>query len=493
MGQEQGSRGGRRDRKGTQQTPRIAPGAYPEDLEAERWCLASLHGAGDDPVVVDHINDLQEEDFSHPNHRAVFSAIRLVVQSQDRVDLLSIKKALIREGRIDDVGGFAGLQEILHGGESGDLGAIVRTLKQHTKRRRLLDLSESVGEKARRGVDDPDEVIDSAVANLMRIGQVDQRSGDPQALSVIGGDATERLLAQMSGQRVTGVRVGWRTLDDMTQGFKGGNLIILAARPGIGKTALALSWLHRAALLKDAHAGCMFSLEMSLDELWARMLSLHSGLNLQDLKRAHPPEAQIHEAVKRAMRELQSLPLSLSDKASLTVPQIRNSLKKIMGSGKRVDWALIDYLQLLRSPEGSFAARQNESNRIAEISRDLKLMAKDLDIPVIVLSQLNREVEHRHGRPQLSDLRDSGAIEQDADIVMFIHRKTNQQAVELDGSQNQGELIIAKHRNGPCGTIPIMFKPECTLYREMERWSMGDDHYQSLAHASDDFNDFALP
>jgi len=206
---------------------------------------------------------------------------------------------------------------------------------------------------------------------------------------------------------------------------------------------------------------------MSYEEVFLRLLSAQSETNMKDLQSGRAADKMDH--VLRSRDVLTKLPLYICDQASITVPLIQNMIRKQGSQNNRpIDFVIIDYLQLLSSPESSRGAKQNEAVRIGEISRGLKLMAKDFNIPVVVLSQLNREVEHRTGgRPQLSDLRDSGAIEQDADMVAFIHRKTATSAADVP--DNSAELIVAKHRNGPTATIPLHFKGEYAMYKELIR------------------------
>jgi replicative DNA helicase len=206
---------------------------------------------------------------------------------------------------------------------------------------------------------------------------------------------------------------------------------------------------------------------MSHEEVFMRLLAAQSQTNMKDLQSGRASGRM--ENVLKARDELVQMPLFICDRASITVPQIQNMIvKQGSQSNRKVEFVLVDYLQLLSSPEGSRGAKQNEAVRIGEISRGLKLMAKDFGIPVVVLSQLNREVEHRTGgRPQLSDLRDSGAIEQDADMVAFIHRKMMPSATEEPDPS--AELIVAKHRNGPTAIIQLHFQGEFAMYREMVR------------------------
>ncbi len=255
-------------------------------------------------------------------------------------------------------------------------------------------------------------------------------------------------------------------LDALTQGFQPGNLIVLAARPGIGKTALALNWVLAAAK-KRGICGAFFSLEMSQEEVFLRMLASQARVNLKRIQAGEFPD-EAKERLREAGNELLQLPIYISDQASITVPQIQSMvIKQGTQSNRRVEFLVVDYLQLISSPDGSRASKQNEATRVGEISRGLKLLAKDQGIPVVVLSQLNREVEHRAGgRPQLSDLRDSGAIEQDADMVAFIHRRMVAKSDE-EPPDNTAELVIAKHRNGPTKIIKLLFEGEFAQYREL--------------------------
>jgi replicative DNA helicase len=276
----------------------------------------------------------------------------------------------------------------------------------------------------------------------------------------------QKLLERLEGRGSSGLRTGFSRLDILTQGFQPGNLIILAARPGIGKTSLALNWLRNVAEKHHAHVA-FFSLEMSKEEVFSRLLSSHSRVDLQTVARGNFDEA-IQATLIASRDALSQLPVFICDRAAITVGEISAMLNQLCSrENQQLDLLIVDYLQLISSPQDSRAARQTEAVRIGEISRSLKILAKELNIPVVVLSQLNREVEHRDsGRPKLSNLRDSGAIEQDADIVMFIHRKARRGDDEDDNRNT--ELIISKHRNGPTGVIPLYFEGEITQYRELD-------------------------
>jgi len=285
-------------------------------------------------------------------------------------------------------------------------------------------------------------------------------------LGPIDGESSRRKTRSSCGIAwEPGTRSGYHAI---TQGFQPGNLIILAARPGIGKTALALNWLLRAAQYHKA-SGAFFSLEMSKEEVFNRLLSAHSTINMKAVQ-AGTFDEEIQARLLRSRDALLEMPIYINDQAGITVREITAMVDRHLSrSNQKLDLLIVDYLQLMSSPDSSRAAKQSEAVRIGEISRGFKLLAKDHHMPVVVLSQLNREVEHRQGgKPQLSDLRDSGSIEQDADMVMFIHRKMKA-VLEGEEEDRSAELLISKHRNGPTGAVALYFEGEYARYRELER------------------------
>jgi len=368
------------------------------------------------------------------------------------------------------VGGFTGLTDILMAEDVERPQVLADLIRRKAKLRRLVHLGAQLVRQAAEEDETPDVLVDQTAQSLFHLAQGDAKTKGLLPIKAVADDAMTRLADRMEGRLSTGIRVGFQRFDDLTQGFQPGNLIVLAARPGIGKTALALNWILRAAEGRDnrpGHCGAFFSLEMSHEEVFLRLLAAKSTTNMKDLQSGRASNQM--EKVLESRNALVQMPLFICDQASITVPHIQNMVVK-QGSqnNRKVEFVIVDYLQLISSPEGSRGAKQNEAVRIGEISRGLKLLAKDFGIPVVVLSQLNREVEHRTGgRPQLSDLRDSGAIEQDADMVAFIHRKMMPSS---EGPpDNTAELIIAKHRNGPTGIIPLYFQGEYAMYRELER------------------------
>jgi replicative DNA helicase len=446
------------------------PERLPEDIDAERSFLATCCAPGAGFVASEAVFTLAEDDFVHPAHRAVFRALKTLIEAQVEVNSLTLKDALDQDDNLNKVGGYPGLVELLAGEDVERPQVLADVIRRKAKLRRLVHLGAQLVRQAAEEDEAPELLVDQTAQSLFHLAQGDAKAKGLLPIQTVADEAMERLAERMEGRLSPGIRVGFSRFDELTQGFQPGNLIVLAARPGIGKTALALNWILRAAQERDGrpgHCGAFFSLEMSHEEVFMRLLSAKSQTNMKDLQAGKSANRIDH--VLKTRDELVQMPLFISDLASITVPQIRNMVvKQGSQSNRKIEFVIIDYLQLLSSPEGSRGAKQNEAVRIGEISRGLKIMAKDFGIPVVVLSQLNREVEHRTGgRPQLSDLRDSGAIEQDADMVAFIHRKMIASVEDADLSS--AELIVAKHRNGPTAIIPLHFQGEYAMYRELVR------------------------
>ncbi|GLH72601.1 replicative DNA helicase [Geothrix limicola] len=447
------------------------PERLPEDIDAERSFLATCCAPGAGFVASEAVFMLSEDDFVHPAHRAVFRALKTLIEAQVEVSSLTLKDALDQDDSLNKVGGYPGLVELLAGEDVERPQVLADVIRRKAKLRRLVHLGAQLVRQAAEEEEAPELLVDQTAQSLFHLAQGDAKAKGLLSIEAVADEAMERLADRMEGRLSPGIRVGFSRFDELTQGFQPGNLIVLAARPGIGKTALALNWILRAAQDRDGrpgHCGAFFSLEMSHEEVFMRLLSAKSQTNMKDFQSGKASGRMDH--VLKTRDELAQMPLFISDLASITVPQIRNMVvKQGSQSNRKIEFVIIDYLQLLSSPEGSRGAKQNEAVRIGEISRGLKIMAKDFGIPVVVLSQLNREVEHRTGgRPQLSDLRDSGAIEQDADMVAFIHRKMVA-TTDGDADLSSAELIVAKHRNGPTAIIPLHFQGEYAMYRELVR------------------------
>jgi replicative DNA helicase len=306
-------------------------------------------------------------------------------------------------------------------------------------------------------------IVDNAGETLSKIVETSQK-GALEHISKISERVFPTICDRMNGIKTVGYKIkDWNKLNQITHGFLPGQLIILAARPGVGKSALALNWLARAC--ESGHKCALFSLEMSGEECFKRILADYAAADIRTMQEDR--DTNIFARVKGYENTVKEKPIWISDRASITVLEIKSQIDKFILQIGHKPLVVIDYLQLITSNSNN--PNKSEALRIAEITRSLKIIAKDCGVPIILLSQLNRDVEKRQGnRPQLSDLRDSGAIEQDADLVFFIHRdmKTN--------SENT-DLILAKHRNGPIFDFTLKFYPGISRYEEIERQTNPDE------------------
>ena len=422
------------------------PEKLPEDIESERSLLATLCAPGAETQAAEVVPALRDDDFVHPHHRLTFRALRSLLSEQSEVSVITLRDAVVRMGEGDRLP-FTTLVEILGGEDVMRPQVLADILRRKASLRRLIHLGAKLVRQASGEEGSPEALIEQASSELVDLAQGKTHKG-LKLLADVGDQALARIREVAEGRRSAGIGTGLPRLDEMTGGgFKPGELIILAARPGVGKTTLAMEWAQRAA--DRAGTVAFFSLEMSESELWNRMAANQAGIPSHRLKTGHLSGFEWSK-LEAAKDDLQQLPLLVNDQAEISVPEIRGQVDRAIARFGSVGLVVVDYLQLISSQRGSQAARQNESVRVAEISRGLKLLAKDRGVPVVVLSQLNRESEKRQGgRPQLSDLRDSGAIEQDADVVAFLHRKIT----PGDDQDTSAELIIAKQRSGPTGVI----------------------------------------
>lgn len=434
----------------------------PEDLEAERSLLATLCAPGADRKAAELVDVLQPADFHHPNHRRVYQALRGLVLKGTEISTVALLDALGKEAR--PVGGMVGLVDILQGGEEvGRPEVLCDLLVKHRKRRELIRIGAQVAQQAQEGESSPESIADGAAMALAVLQGCRTGSG----LSGVG-EACPGVLEALQGANTPGTLSGFDRLDGLTQGFQPGQLILLAARPGIGKTSLALNWSLNAA--SSCGWVAYFSLEMTRGELARRLACNLGSVPQRAVKERRLTQGQM-EAFLRAMAALDRMPLLINDSASVTAAEIRAQvLREATRRGAPPALVVVDHLSLVASPEASRS--KNETQRLAEISWALKVLAKDVQTPVVALSQMSREIEKDKRKPRLSDLRDSGALEQDADIVAFIHRDPKPQ---MGGEPDRGAtLIVAKHRDGELDEIPMEFQGGFCRYEEAAPRSTGE-------------------
>ncbi len=437
----------------------------PQSLESEKAYLGALMIR---PEGMVESNDLVSADaFYAEKHRIIFRAMLALYQKNEPIDIESVRAKLSDENQLDSVGGIGYLAEL-----AADVPAASnarhyasQVQKKHMLRS-LIDAGEFVSELGYDEATDLDETLDKAEKKVYEVTSTPTMAKfTPLGDSLKGAwERLEHLHEHKDEMR--GVRSGFKDLDNMLAGFQKSDLIILAARPSMGKTSLALDIARQAAIQHKATVG-IFSLEMAAQQLIDRMVAAEARVNSWSLRTGHINDQGDWDRIRDAYDRLGQAPIYISDEPAQNILKMRATarrLKKETG----LDMIIVDYLQLM-VPTNSRAA-DNLVQQVTEISRSLKQLAREMDVPVIALSQLSRAVEQRGGRPRLSDLRDSGSIEQDADVVMFIHRedKINKES----DRPNIAEILIEKHRNGPVGKVELYFDDKRTTFQSLEKADM---------------------
>jgi replicative DNA helicase len=439
----------------------------PANPEAEQSVLGAILVR---PEVMDRVADLlTPKDFYRQAHSRIYQAILDLYNRHEPVDLVSVTALLKERGHLEGVGGpvfLAGLSEQVGFAANADYYA--RLVHDKAVLRRLLDCSQEIAGACLAPVENVEEFLDWAEHRVFQIAEAKIRLGFHPIEELVNKEMeTLTAIWHREAGRITGVPSGFKDLDNLTAGFQKSDLIIIAARPSMGKTALALNIAFNAAYPKEENKPvpvAFFSLEMSKEQLVRRLLSSEGHIDASHLRRAFLTD-QEWEDIQGAAGKLMDAPIYIDDTPAATVLEIRGKSRRLKAEGK-LGLVIVDYLQLMRG-RGDAPSREQE---ISEISRSLKALAKELAVPVIALSQLSRKVEDRdkYKRPILSDLRESGAIEQDADVVLFIYRDE----VYREDSPDKGtaEVKIGKQRNGPSGqTIKLSFREKFTRFDNLER------------------------
>ncbi|RJX17491.1 MAG: replicative DNA helicase [Desulfobulbus sp.] len=435
-------------------TSRMVP---PQNLEAEQAVLGTI--LLQDNSLVKIIELLEPEDFYREAHKTIFRAMLQLFENREPYDLISLTNLLRDQNKLDLVGGpayLASLTDVIP--FSGTLIHHANIIRQKSILRRLIQTSNDVATRCYQEQDDIDRLVDEAEQTIFEIASTKKTQGfQPMSKIVPRAFARVELLFERK-EHITGQATGFNELDHMTAGFQPSDLVILAARPSMGKTALAMNFVQHAAVV-DKKPVAVFSLEMSMDQLALRMLCSLGKIDSQRIRtgRLKPRD---WENLNRATGYLSDAPIFIDDSPGLSVLEMRAKARRLK-SEHDLGLVVIDYLQLMRG-RGNI---ENRAQEISEISRSLKAMAKELDVPVIALSQLNRSLESRPDkRPKLSDLRESGAIEQDADVIIFIYRDDVYRPSEDNPNRNIAEIIIGKQRNGPIGTVKLTFLAQYTSF-----------------------------
>lgn len=430
----------------------------PQDVEAEKAVLSSI--LLEDACLHTVYTELKPDDFYHPAHRILYQAMIALKEANLPVDLLTLSDWLTQQKMLDAIGGAVTLAEIAdYEATAANVVHHARLVREKSLRRTLIGTATEIVELGFEGGESADGLLDLAQHRMFEVGQARGRASFSE-LRVEAHAAMDFIDAlKARGGDVTGLKTGFASLDKTTGGLQPGELIILAARPSMGKTALALN-VARNAAVDYGKKVAIFSLEMTTRSLVLRLLAAEAKVE-SGAFRSGDISLTRYVALQKAAAQLSTAQLFIDDGSAATIFEIRSKSRRLQAE-HGLDLVIVDYLQLARS-DGTAERREQE---ISEISRGLKGLAKELDIPVLALSQLNRGPESRSDkRPMLSDLRESGAIEQDADLIAFIYRDE----VYNKETEDEGiaEIIIAKQRNGPTGTERLRFEGRYTSFTDL--------------------------
>ncbi len=445
----------------------------PSNVYAERMVLGSV--LMNDEKFVNVAATLQPDDFSLDKHRRIFRRMLELYDRQEKIDHVTLANELMRYGELESVDGVSYLVSLDEGlPELFNLDSYVQIVKDKATLRQMIFASQEIMQRCFVGEEEPKKLVEAAEESFLRLGEARSHDDLISAKDVI--DQTEGGVDAMlnPASRVQGTGTGFYRYDEMTGGLHGGELIILAARPAMGKTALALNMaLHIATKQRNRKSVAVFSLEMSSEALMTRLICSQANVDQQRFRIGVLNEDEMSR-LKQGAADIYDAPLYIDDGSNTTLMDIRAKVQKLATQIKRENGAplglvIVDYLQLMAAP--NLGRNSNRVQEVSALSRGLKLMSKDLDVPFLVLSQLSRAPDQRQGdhRPLLSDLRESGSIEQDADIVNFIFRPEEYNKEQRHDLRGQAELIIAKQRNGPTGKVPLFFIHEFTKFVNPEQ------------------------
>ena len=433
----------------------------PHSIEAERSVLGAI--LVENAAINRAQEILKEDDFYRDQHRKIFKVMNDLSEKTSAIDPVTVKEELSRAGQLDSVGGPAYIASLLDGvPRSANVEYYARIVKEKAVLRHLIDAGGRIVATAYEASQDPDDILDQSERLIFQIAQDRLREGFVPMKAI--ADQSLQTIERLAQHRelVTGLPTGYKVLDEYTSGLQAADLIVLAARPAMGKTSFALNIAQNVGMTEGRRVG-IFSLEMTRQQLFLRMLTGLARIDSHLLRTGRLNKERWSELIK-AFGRLATAGIYIDDTAGLSVLEMRAKCRRLKLE-QGLDLIVIDYMQLIRS-RGRF---ENRNQEMSEISRSLKELAKELNVPVIAISQLSRAPEQRgeRGRPQLSDLRESGAIEQDADVVLLLYREEIYKPTE----ENRGiaTLIIAKQRNGPTGDFNMAFLREYTRFEELEQ------------------------
>lgn len=461
----------------------------PQAIDIEEAVLGAL--LLEQNVIPDVLDQIQSDCFYKDAHRKIFEAITKLAERNDPVDIFSVSDELTKSGLLEEVGGMAYLSQL-----STKIGAAAH-VEYHTKvllqkfiQRELISISYDIQKKAFDDSLPVDDLVDSAEQRIFNLAERNMRSETETIKSIINQAIAEIEENQKREDSLSGVPSGYTGIDKVTYGWQKADLIILAARPSVGKTAFVLTMARNMAVDYNVSVA-VFSLEMPATHLVKRLMVSETGLSTDKIRGAKKLTPDEWTQLNQGLNNLSQSPLWIDDTPSLSIYEFRSKARRLVEKNN-VKLIIVDYLQLMTGPPELRGMREQE---VAAISRSLKAIAKELKVPIIALSQLSRAVETRGGnkRPQLSDLRESGAIEQDADIVMFLHRPEYVGVQDEASFPGETDVIIAKHRNGEVCDVKMRFLASEVRFVDVndgESYYDGEGQYtltQSGLNSIDDF------
>jgi len=444
----------------------------PHNLDAEKAVLGALLTNGSNMgAVVDTVTSiLKSEDFYRDAHRIIYDAILEIVHANKTADFITVGEELDRRKRLDAVGGLAYITSLANESVSYNVEEHAKIISEKAQLRRLIDAGNKIVGMTYSGEDEPTAILNKAEQMILDVsGQTQSESSFAVIGEVVLSNLDKLNALQQHDGAITGVPTGFKDVDHIFNGLQKSDLILVAA-PAMGKTAFTLNIAQNVTMLYDKTVA-FFSLEMGKEQLVGRILSSVAGVSSEKLRRANMDPADWEKVIAAADRMSKSK-LFIDDTPGLTVQDMRSKLRRLKVE-HGLDLVIVDYIQLMQG-RNSGKGSENRQQEVSEISRNLKLIAREFNVPVIALSQLSRSVESRPDkRPVLSDLRESGSLEQDADIVIFLYR--DKYYDENSEKGDNAEVLIRKNRNGSVGTVELQFVGELTQFRDVEFRDLGPE------------------
>lgn len=431
----------------------------PQNIDAERALLGSIMLR---PVALnDVVDSISEDDFYVHKHKLIFRSMVELARVGDPIDLVSVSEKMQNMNIIEQAGGMSYLNEIANTVPSStNVEFYAKTVANKATLRKLIVAGDYVSELGFDEKSEIDDILDNAEKKIFEITSNPNSAKKFTSIKDIIPKSWEKLEMLSSGEQLRGVPTGFSGLDNILSGFQPSDLVILAARPSTGKTALSLDIARKIAVNHNIPVG-FFSLEMSADQLTDRMLSAEAQVDAWRMRTGKGLTDDDFARISQAMETLSKAPIYIDDKPGNSILQMRSTARRLKAE-HGLGIIFVDYLQLMTTTKNY----DSMVNQVTEISRSLKSLARELEVPVIALSQLSRAVETRGGKPRLSDLRDSGSIEQDADVVIFLHKERNEDGV---GRSQTTDVLIEKHRNGAVGFCQLYFDEPRITFLDLDR------------------------